>query len=682
MKFLISLPVAALCLQLNAVEFYAADFSADGIGATHDSGPDPLEASPVVGPNWQIFWDIDPNTDTSTNSFITEGGKLISSDWGGEAFFISAGVDVSAENSVAVSTSAVTTGVDTFNNAGTEYFQWFYELDGVRTFTTRFEADGDLSYSEVIDVTGLNEIKIGFGFNISGGGNGFEISTSRLDDEGPGGLALTLNPTSAAEDATNPVSTGTVTRPGDTTNSVEITLVSSDETELTVPATVTIPAGQASATFDLTVVDDVDLDGDNDVTVTASADGLVSVGATFTVLDNEVPQPEISISFDPTSFSENGGSSTATITLSESRSTDVTLLVALDDTTEAITDASVTISANETTGTLSFTAVDDAESDGAQTVTLTLTDSTGFYRDGVRTFVVTDDEAFSAPDIKINEIRIVSPGFVPGNGEYIEFFSAVPNASLDRLTLVVLGDGGGLSGQIEEVLSLDGQTMNGNFFVAADPEQNFAQNPDLVESLSFENNDNVTFLLVTDFSGTLGEDLDTNDDGVLDTTPWGTVVDGLALVVDDARPPSTSEWEYATPLGLPVVGPDGTFAPAQVYRDGESFVIGVFDPTGENATDTPGATNPNGNPVPDAPPVLLSFTVNKATGEGSLVVTGLGVRVFNIEHTDDLNQADAWEVLGTGFTETDNDDGTTTLNFNDPEIATTGSRFYRLKEVQ
>lgn len=38
----------------------------------------------------------------------------------------------------------------------------------------------------------------------------------------------------------------------------------------------------------------------------------------------------------------------------------------------------------------------------------------------------------------------------------------------------------------------------------------------------------VTFLLVKDFTGTVGDDLDDDDDGLLDTTPWSAIVDAVA----------------------------------------------------------------------------------------------------------------------------------------------------------
>lgn len=47
-------------------------------------------------------------------------------------------------------------------------------------------------------------------------------------------------------------------------------------------------------------------------------------------------------------------------------------------------------------------------------------------------------------------------------------------------------------------------------------------------------NGTVTLLLVTDFTGTVTDDLDTDDDGVFDTTPWGSILDSVAVSDGDA----------------------------------------------------------------------------------------------------------------------------------------------------
>ena len=40
-------------------------------------------------------------------------------------------------------------------------------------------------------------------------------------------------------------------------------------------------------------------------------------------------------------------------------------------------------------------------------------------------------------------------------------------------------------------------------------------------------NDNITVLLVHGYSGNAGQDLDTNDDGVLNVTPWAGIDDSV-----------------------------------------------------------------------------------------------------------------------------------------------------------
>lgn len=63
--------------------------------------------------------------------------------------------------------------------------------------------------------------------------------------------------------------TGTLTVASAPFSALTVALTSSDLTEVTVPATVTIPAGQTSITFPVTIVDDTEIDGTQSVTITA-----------------------------------------------------------------------------------------------------------------------------------------------------------------------------------------------------------------------------------------------------------------------------------------------------------------------------------------------------------------------------------------------------------------------------
>src|SRR6185503_13788246 len=63
-----------------------------------------------------------------------------------------------------------------------------------------------------------------------------------------------------------------------------VTLSSADTSELAVPATVTIPAGQFEAAFSLIAMNDEIVDDRQTVTVTAGAPGFPSAAATLEVL--------------------------------------------------------------------------------------------------------------------------------------------------------------------------------------------------------------------------------------------------------------------------------------------------------------------------------------------------------------------------------------------------------------
>ncbi|HET6425430.1 MAG TPA: cadherin domain-containing protein, partial [Planctomycetaceae bacterium] len=79
-----------------------------------------------------------------------------------------------------------------------------------------------------------------------------------------------------------------------------VSLLSTDTTELTVPATVVIPAGQASAVFTINVVDDVVTDGTQAVTIRATAAGYISIDDSLSVTDDDTNSPPVVDSFSLT----------------------------------------------------------------------------------------------------------------------------------------------------------------------------------------------------------------------------------------------------------------------------------------------------------------------------------------------------------------------------------------------
>lgn len=160
-----------------ATVVYNADFSVDGIGFTHTTDNPPAPSDSASGANWTISYDSQPSTDGSTNSFITDGGALTASDWGGGGSFISSTIDVSSLDLVDI--SGLGSGV--FNNPPTEFFTWFYSLDGGAAVTADLPSgDFDQTFSNV-DVSGGSSLVVGFNFNHNGGSDGFSISSVSVE---------------------------------------------------------------------------------------------------------------------------------------------------------------------------------------------------------------------------------------------------------------------------------------------------------------------------------------------------------------------------------------------------------------------------------------------------------------------------------------------------------------------
>ncbi|HEY1082737.1 MAG TPA: Ig-like domain-containing protein, partial [Prosthecobacter sp.] len=105
-------------------------------------------------------------------------------------------------------------------------------------------------------------------------------------------LSLAIAPKIFLESA--PAVTATLVRFGDASASLEVSLISSDVTEVSVPATVTFAPGESAITFPVTPVNDFLVDGLQNVRVTATAVGAVSTRQDLVVLDDgDVPAPDL-----------------------------------------------------------------------------------------------------------------------------------------------------------------------------------------------------------------------------------------------------------------------------------------------------------------------------------------------------------------------------------------------------
>ncbi len=168
-----------------------------------------------------------------------------------------------------------------------------------------------------------------------------------------------------------------VTRSITSDQPLTIRLFSTDSTEVTVPATVIIPANQASTTFFVTAVDDALFDGTQSVTVSANAAypecgcTIIQGGTSQTVQVTDNEAPSLSISLERASAPE-GYTFMATVNRSSDPTQELVVHLISSDPTEATVPETITIPAGLASAMFVVTVLDDGEADGPRQVIVKL----------------------------------------------------------------------------------------------------------------------------------------------------------------------------------------------------------------------------------------------------------------------------------------------------------------------
>jgi hypothetical protein len=123
--------------------------------------------------------------------------------------------------------------------------------------------------------------------SINAGGLGVSSSARNIDVLDNETLDLTLALPAGLYEG-GPALNGTVSISGTLTTNLVVALSSETPAEATVPASVTIIAGQTAATFPITAIDDAIADGTQIVNLAATAGGFVGATAPLNVADDEV----------------------------------------------------------------------------------------------------------------------------------------------------------------------------------------------------------------------------------------------------------------------------------------------------------------------------------------------------------------------------------------------------------
>ncbi len=212
------------------------------------------------------------------------------------------------------------------------------------------------------------------------------IGTVDVTDDELAALTISIEPGNISENGGT--ATVTITRNTDPGAELTVNLSSDDTSEATVPATAFFGEGDSTTTVTLSAVDDAFADGPQTVTVTASADDFTDGSDQVEIIDDEIAN--LTLSIEPLSISENGGSAIVTISRNTEALGELTVNLSSDDTSEATVPATVSFVAGEASTTFTLTAINDALADGAQIATITAM-ADGFTN-GTAPVGVTDDE--------------------------------------------------------------------------------------------------------------------------------------------------------------------------------------------------------------------------------------------------------------------------------------------------
>ena len=239
--------------------------------------------------------------------------------------------------------------------------------------------------------------------------------------------------------------------------------------------------------------------------------------------------------------------------------------------------------------------------------------------------------------LRINEIAVSTTGT---DFEFVEL-RGMAGTALDGVALVQV-DGGGA---VRSVLDFSGLALGANGYAlaaSAEAQAVFSVTPDLAFADNTFTNVSSTFLLVEGFAGAVGDDLDADDDGAIDGTPFAALVDGVAIVDDDA------------PLlygGVPVVGPDGSFLAPGAARAPEGTGPFAITPFGDPTAYSPTAGGEGGGGG------AVGALVSEVQGAGG--ASPLEGRTVTVEAivVGDFQDADARRDLGGFFLQEEVGDG-------------------------
>lgn len=192
-------------------------------------------------------------------------------------------------------------------------------------------------------------------------------SITIVDDEIPT-ISVSVSPTEATEGNTFQL---TVTRNLVTQSPLTVSLFTTKSHQITLPASVVIPAGAGAASVNVPVVNNNNPEVTDNVTITASATGFILAQTNITILDDDIPQ--ITLSINPATISEGGGphASWGVVQLAQPVNTPIQVHISTDVANQVFFPAMITIPPGQVQQQFNIGAIDNSILDGDRSIQIT-----------------------------------------------------------------------------------------------------------------------------------------------------------------------------------------------------------------------------------------------------------------------------------------------------------------------
>jgi len=226
---------------------------------------------------------------------------------------------------------------------------------------------------------------------------------------------------------------------------VTVSLTSSDTTEITVPPSIILPLGQTSVVFNVTIVDDGEIDGTRPVSLTAHVDNWTNGVAAVFVRDNESTNLAMELIYSgPLQEAFPTITNFGQVRISGTLPTNLVIQLAttsLRGTPKLVVPSSVTIVAGQTNITFAASFLDDTNFDGAQPITLSA--SAPAFGGASMALSIGDDEIATLTLDRIVGPKVNGVGF--GLNIWVrDVFGAPIYSFVTPLTISAAGDHGSL----------------------------------------------------------------------------------------------------------------------------------------------------------------------------------------------------------------------------------------------